>query len=374
MRTAYVHDPGFTMYRFSGEHPLNPARLELTYILCRSAGLLEDADVIPPRQAAMDELLLWHSGDYIDVIRQMDETGSHPLAANYGFDSRDNIPFKGIFTASALRAGGTMAALDALLDGRCQAAFAPSGGFHHAMPATASGFCVFNDVVLAIKRLLAAALRVAYIDIDAHHADGVQAAFYSSPDVLVLSVHESGGTLFPGTGFVREAGQGPGLGYNINMPLAAGSGDDIYHAAASRLAAFVHAYKPDIIVAQLGSDAHTDDPLSHMNLTTIGYENLVGLIAKLAAESASGKLLAVGGGGYNLAVVPRCWALAFSHITGRKMTKLPSQLLHQPSWSGPPIASLRDPVPSTSGKRAWRHYHKTIRELVQLLPAAIITQ
>jgi acetoin utilization protein AcuC len=187
-------------------------------------------------------------------------------------------------------------------------AFNYSGGLHHAHPARASGFCIFNDVAVAIRRLIRRGVRVAYVDIDAHHGDGVQAAFSDTDQVLTVSLHQDGRTLFPGSGFVDETGRGAGEGYSVNVPLPPHTDDEIYLWAFRQVVPpLIRRFEPDVLVSQLGVDTHYRDPLTHLALTTEGHETLIQELAALAPA----RWLACGGGGYNLDVVPRSWTLAF---------------------------------------------------------------
>ncbi|MFH1141848.1 MAG: acetoin utilization protein AcuC, partial [Chloroflexota bacterium] len=195
-------------------------------------------------------------------------------------------------------------------------AFSPSGGLHHAMPASASGFCIFNDPAIAIQALVARGLRVAYVDIDAHHGDGVQEAFYTTDAVLTISLHESGRYLFPGTGSVDELGTGRGTGYSVNVPLAPYTDDDVYLWAFQEVVPpLLGAFRPDALVTQLGIDTYFSDPITHLVLTTRGYLQAVELLAQ-AARSIP--WVALGGGGYDLSAVARCWALAYGVMLGQE--------------------------------------------------------
>jgi acetoin utilization protein AcuC len=219
-----------------------------------------------------------------------------------------------MYESSGLKVGGGIVGARMLMEGTCDVAFNFSGGLHHAHPAQASGFCIFNDAAVAIHWLVRQGARVAYVDIDAHHGDGVQDAFYDSDRVLTLSVHQSGHTLFPGTGFVGDTGHGAGEGYSVNVPLPPHIEDEDYLWAFQQIVPpLVRRFEPDVLVSQLGVDTHYDDPLTHIALTTHGHQALFQVLADLAPA----RWLACGGGGYNLDVVPRSWTLAFGVMSGQ---------------------------------------------------------
>jgi acetoin utilization protein AcuC len=226
----------------------------------------------------------------------------------YGLGLGDNPVFRGLWEVAQLVAAGSLLAADVVARGEAQRAFHFAGGLHHAFPNRASGFCYVNDAVLAILRLREHGLRVAYIDIDAHHGDGVQHAFYADPDVLTVSTHERGERLFPGTGFVREVGEGQGVGFSVNLPLEAYTDSSIYLPAFEAVVPpLIERFRPDVIVAQLGVDAHRTDPLTHLALDVQGFAQAVKRIAALAP-----RLVALGGGGYDLRNVARMWTVAWA--------------------------------------------------------------
>jgi acetoin utilization protein AcuC len=199
-----------------------------------------------------------------------------------------------------------------VLAGEVRVAFSPSGGLHHAMRERAAGFCVFDDPAVVIHRLRQQVDRVVYIDIDAHHGDGVQALFYTDPSVMTISFHESGETLFPQTGFPHEIGEGPGRGYSVNVPFFPNTDDATYvRAFLEVVPPLMEAFRPDVIVAQLGCDSHFEDPLSHLSMTTRGFRELVRII-----DSLCDRWVALGGGGYNIQTVPRAWTLAYEVMAG----------------------------------------------------------
>jgi acetoin utilization protein AcuC len=228
--------------------------------------------------------------------------------------------------ASTLVCGATVAAAEAIRSGSALHAFSPAGGLHHAMRGRAAGFCIYNDPAVAIAWLLEQGVeRIAYVDVDVHHGDGVEAIFADEPRVLTISVHESGRFLFPGTGFADEIGTGPAEGTIANLPLPPNTTDELYLPAFDAVVpALVRAFEPEILVTQLGCDTHYTDPLAHLALTTRCYQGLAGRLHDLAHTVTGGRWLATGGGGYQwAAVVPRAWTTYLAEMTG---TELPAEL------------------------------------------------
>jgi acetoin utilization protein AcuC len=296
------------------QHPLKPERLRRTHELLAEYGALElvNVQVVAPRLASAEELTLFHTVEYVDVVRALSQGQGDIPAYRFGFGPGDNPVFQGMYESEGRKVGSALQAAELLVDGACDVAFSYGGGLHHGGPSLASGFCVFNDAAVAIHWLLRQGRRVAYIDIDVHHGDGVQAAFYDSDRVLTISLHQDGHTLFPGTGFVGESGAGSGLGYSANVPLPPYTDDDTYLWAFRQVVPpLVERFSPDVVVTQLGVDTHYRDPLASLALTTDGLEQLFDELDALAP-----RWLAVGGGGYDIGVVPRAWTLAFGLMAG----------------------------------------------------------
>lgn len=313
-------------YNFGPSHPLQPVRVELTFELLRACGLLAAPGVslADPRPATPAELTAVHSPAYVEAVERLSADTAPQrdlarLAAMFGFHSADNPVFPGMHHASAMVCGGAVVAAEAIMEGRARHAFVPAGGLHHAHPARAAGFCIYNDPAVAIAAARARyGARVAYVDVDAHHGDGVQEIFYRDPNVLTISIHESGAYLFPGTGFVDELGDGPGYGYSINVPLDPYAGDAALLRAVDEVAVpLVRAFRPDLLVTQCGCDSHWLDPLTHLTATTRIWPVLAETFHALAHEVCDGRWLATGGGGYDLySVVPRAWTLLFAGMIG----------------------------------------------------------
>ena len=316
-RAAFIYQEQLSKHVLREDHVLRPTRLQLTFELLQSYHAFDDASsrLVPPRPATEDELLTFHTREYVEAVKSFSRGERLGEQGRFNFsDTGDNPVYEGIYEASALAAGASLVAAELLAARQAEVAFNISGGLHHAALGYASGFCVFNDPAIAIHYFLNKGLRVAYVDIDAHHADGVQNAFYGSKKVLTISLHETGMYLFPGTGDVGEIGTGEGLGYAINLPLSPFTEDGTYLWAFEQVVPpLVQAFQPDILVTQLGCDSHYLDPLTHLALTTHGYTEVVRRLGQLSP----GRWLALGGGGYEMGVVARCWALAYGVMAGR---------------------------------------------------------
>lgn len=314
--TTVVWDPAMTAYNFGPGHPMAPERLELTARLAAALGLFEQEHVAveAPEPATDVELHSVHSVDYVAAVRRVSEDPTTPDEAR-GLGTEDDPAFAGMHEASARLAGGSLLAANAVLSGSAVRAVNFSGGMHHAARERASGFCIYNDAALAIQRLLDGGVsRVAYIDVDAHHGDGTQNIFWNDPRVLTISLHESGLSLFPGTGFANEIGGPDAQGTAVNVALPAWTEDAAwlraFHAVVPQLVA---AFQPEVIVSQHGCDSHRLDPLTHLNLSVDGQRESAAAVAGLAARYCGNRWIATGGGGYEVTgVVPRTW----SHLIG----------------------------------------------------------
>ncbi|RLE37534.1 acetoin utilization protein AcuC, partial [Candidatus Acetothermia bacterium] len=265
-------------FDFGLHHPFKIDRLGLTFELMEAYGLTgkeKGVSLILPREATEEEAGSFHTNDYLEILRLAGSGIWISNLASYGLGTPDNPIFPDVYTWGMLVAGSSIDAAKAILGGG-KVAFNIAGGLHHAMPSRASGFCHINDPVLAIQSLRDARRRVAYVDIDAHHGDGVQKAFYASPDVLTISVHQSGYTIFPGSGFVDEIGEGPGRGYSVNIPLLPGAGDRAYGRAFEEVVIpLLRAYAPDVLVTQLGADPLIGDAVADLRLSLHGFEGCV---------------------------------------------------------------------------------------------------
>ncbi|MGW0482550.1 acetoin utilization protein AcuC [Nonomuraea sp. NPDC003214] len=312
-----IWDDALTSYDFGPGHPLAPVRVALTMELARALGVLDKVDLAGCDPATDAELAMVHDPGYVEAVKRVSATGAPDLSAGLG--SSDNPAFAGVHEASALIAGASLAAARAVWEGEAEHAVNVAGGLHHAMAASASGFCVYNDPALAIAWLLRqGARRVAYVDVDVHHGDGVQAAFYDDPRVLTISLHESPLTLFPGTGRPGETGA---EGTAVNVALPAGCGDSgwlrAFHAVVPPL---LREFAPEVLVTQHGCDSHALDPLAHLMLSLDGQRTAYAALHRLAHETAGGRWIATGGGGYELVqVVPRAWTHLIAELSGHPL-------------------------------------------------------
>ena len=348
MKTALIHSDDWARFDYGPEHPLRMERLGLTWRLMEAYGLtaLPEGVLRSPEPASEDAIALFHAPEYLEVLKASESGRAPAIACRYGLGPGDNPVFPGIWAAARLAAGGSLLGAQLVASGEVTRAFHFAGGLHHAMPDRASGFCYVNDAVLAILYLRSLGLRVAYIDIDAHHGDGVQSAFYDDPNVLTISTHERGDRLFPGTGFVEEAGEGDGVGYSVNLPLDLLTDSAVYLPAFEAVVPpIVTKFRPDIIVAQLGIDSHRTDPLTHLALDVQGFARAVARILTLAP-----RVLALGGGGYDLENVARAWTAAWALLNGVELPpELPEAFLEQAR--GFRARSLWDPSAPTDPER-----------------------
>ncbi|MFX1482092.1 MAG: acetoin utilization protein AcuC [Promethearchaeota archaeon] len=312
-KLVYPYSDALLGYEFRKDHPLKPERLKLTYLLSKELGLLDNVRLIEPVPATRQELELFHTSEFIDAVEDSGiNNNPHP---RFGLGTSDNPIFPQIHDTGARYVGATLNAMRAIIDGASNA-FCISGGLHHAQQSQASGFCIYNDAVIAIKFLLSKRnAKVLYFDIDAHHGDGVQNAFYQSKDVMTISIHQTGKTLFPGTGHVYEIGVGDGVGYAVNIPLIPGAGTlELVHAFDEVVVPLFETFKPDLLVTQLGVDGHYLDPLANLAYTSHGYEAVIRKLQQMSSQICSIGWLALGGGGYNPVNVARLWSLFLAVI------------------------------------------------------------
>jgi acetoin utilization protein AcuC len=313
-KTALVHSESWDRFDYGPQHPLRMERLGLTWRLMQAYGLtrLPGATVHAPTPAGEGDIAVFHEPEYLEVLRAADSGAQPPRGSAFGLGAGDNPVFPGVWEAARLVAAGSLLAADLIARGEADRVFHFAGGLHHALRERASGFCYVNDAVLAILRLRERGLRVAYVDIDAHHGDGVQYAFYGDPHVLTISTHERGERLFPGTGFVHELGEGDAAGFSVNLPLEAYTDSAVYLPAFEAVVPpLLERFKPDVIVAQLGIDSHRTDPLTHLALDIQGFARAFARIVSLAP-----RLIALGGGGYDIRNVARGWTAAWAVLNG----------------------------------------------------------
>jgi acetoin utilization protein AcuC len=336
-----VFGPRSLLYDFGPRHPLSPRRFGPGIDLLRSVGAEPG---LAPEPASDDELEWLHSSDYLAAVRRF-SVEPHRLP-EAGIGPGDDPPFAGMHEAAAAVAGGSIRAMETILRGDVEHAYHPGGGLHHAMRTRASGFCIYNDVALAIARARRDGLRVMYVDLDVHHGDGVQAVHAADPGVLTVSFHETGRSLFPGTGSVDELGEGSAAGTCVNVPLEPMCGPDAWLAAVRALVpVLAAAFGPDVVVSQHGADGHFWDPLAHLSLTTTAMGEAARLVDRLVHRSAGGRWLATGGGGYAIyRVVPRAWALTWLAGAHKEAPRLLPQEWRE-RWAGDAASRGEDPLP-----------------------------
>ncbi|WP_329955847.1 acetoin utilization protein AcuC [Calidifontibacillus erzurumensis] len=311
-RIFYVYSNEFQSYKFNESHPFNQRRVELTTDLLRMSGVLDDSHIVPPRLASDEEIALIHDPNYIEAVKKAGKGElSADVAENYGLGTEDVPIFSNMHEASALLVGGTLTAVDLVMEGQAEHALSLGGGLHHGFRGKASGFCIYNDSAIAIKYMQRKyGVRILYIDTDAHHGDGVQWAFYDDPTVCTYSIHETGRYLFPGTGNVNEKGQGEGYGTAFNIPIDAFTEDESFlECFTTSIREVAEFFKPDVIITQNGCDSHVLDPLTHLSVTMKVYKEIPKIAHEIAHEYCDGRWIAVGGGGYDhWRVVPRAWS------------------------------------------------------------------
>ena len=313
-KLAFLYSPALAALSYPPDCPFNTSRAARTRERLLSFGLLggDHRREVAPAPAVRAELEQFHSARYLDELERAAAGDLRFEGLEMGLGTPDTPVFRDLWSYAIGAAGASLTAADLILTGAASVAFTPWGGLHHARPERAAGFCYINDIVLACLRLADHGQRVLCLDLDAHHGDGTEAAFYRRRDVLTISLHESGTTLFPGSGFEKEIGEGPGRGYNVNLPLPAETYDDAYFFAFRRaVVPLIGAYRPDVIVIELGMDALAGDPLTHLRLTNNVY---VDILHRLLAFDVP--LLVTGGGGYNVENTVRGWALAWKTFCG----------------------------------------------------------
>jgi len=330
---ALAENPLSASYDFGAEHPMRAARAELALDLARSLGVMDRTSWcrISAPTAESRELALVHSSTYIAMVRSAGRVPVTILHA-FGLGTNDTPIFEGIHEAASAVVGASISACRSVWSRRTTHAVSLVGGLHHAMPENASGFCVYNDVAIGIADMLAAGCcRVAYVDLDAHHGDGVETVFASDPRVLTISIHQDGRTIFPGTGHSTEVGSLAGEGFSVNVPLPPGTSDHEWlRALTAVVPVLLRTFRPEVMVAQCGCDAHVRDPLTDLQMTVDGFTVAYQLIHDLAHELCDGRLIVLGGGGYDLgSAVPRSWSQLLAVVSGEV---LPSETAIPEPW------------------------------------------
>jgi acetoin utilization protein AcuC len=369
-----VYKPAYLTYDFGPGHPFSPVRWKAL------RDLLEQVDLpmtwVRPDSASDEDVLSVHSEDFVAAVKASSDALTFLHPGFFGLGTGDVPTFLGMHDATCEIVGGTCEAGRLVSRGSARRVLQLGGGLHHAMRSRASGFCVYNDVAVMIAQLRAENLRVAYVDVDVHHGDGVQSLFYDDPDVLTVSLHESGAYLFPGTGMIVETGGEHAPGASINIPLHPGTGDASYLECFDAVVpGAVRAFGPDVLVLEAGADAHSMDPLAHLSLTTYGFAAVFDRVIRLADEEAEGRLVAALGGGYAFDSTLRVWS-----VLACKLADVDVPDVLPPAW--------RDAYADTLLNPAWDRWHdvqrpgdsdlaeaaeetnrRTVRELTELLSA-----
>ncbi|MEJ5260258.1 MAG: acetoin utilization protein AcuC [Anaerohalosphaeraceae bacterium] len=318
MKKAFIHGPQLEAYTYPDTCPFKTYRASLLRRKLVSMGLLSGPDVfeVSPKKADRSVLEQFHSSAYLDALERANKGEFDSSMLWMGLGTGDCPVFAGVYDYAVLAAGATITGARLILEGKAGIAFNPSGGYHHAHAERAGGFCYLNDVVLGCLEFVKAGKRVLFLDVDVHHCDGVQAAFYDRADVMTISTHQDGRTLFPGTGFVEEIGEGDGRGYSVNFPLPPGMYDEAYlKVFREGVLPLIGAYRPDVIVLEIGADTLAGDPLAGFSLTNNVYVEVVQSLLDFGKP-----LLAVGGGGYHVENTVRAWALVWATLCGRQQT------------------------------------------------------
>ncbi|MEZ5211409.1 acetoin utilization protein AcuC [Gordonia sp. (in: high G+C Gram-positive bacteria)] len=361
MNTAVIWSEEFLDYKWAYTHPMSPIRLALTMDLARGLGVLDGVDTTPPLPVDDDILRTVHTQGYIDAVRAvgsgMASLSGPMLERLFGLGSEDNPVFAGMHEAGSMLVGGTLAAAQAVHSGAVQRAVNIGGGMHHAMRGHAAGFCIYNDAAIAIDWLLAQGYdRIAYVDIDAHHGDGVQAQFEHDPRVMTVSVHQHPATLWPGTGWPTEVGDGDAAGTSVNLALMPGTQDRLWlRAFHAVVPSVIAAFRPQIILTQVGVDSHRADPLTDLSLTVDGQAAAMRALRDLADKYCEGRWIAVGGGGYGVInVVPRAWTHLLATALDRDIdpgTAIGAEWMERavaasaevhPDYARPPVGMMGD--------------------------------
>jgi len=337
-KVALIYTDQYHQYNFGPEHPLRPLRLKLTYDLMEQLNLFKHnrIELVEPSMATVEQIERAHDPEYVDVVKKLSNNPNDRSIDPYlyGLGPGDNPIFKGMYEASALVCGASILAADSVWkNDDITISFNPAGGLHHAQKKKASGFCIFNDIAVAIHHLkqLKKDIKIAYLDIDCHHGDGVQCLFYDDPNVLTISFHESGNFLFPGTGHSNEVGEGAGKGYSINFPLLPDTSNrmfvKLFRYCIPRI---LEAYAPDVLFTQLGVDMHYNDPLTQMGVSISAYRDIAQTLYTCSHDYCKNKWVAVGGGGYLMSVVPRAWTLFLARMLDVSLeNELPLEWIEQ---------------------------------------------
>lgn len=359
---ALMYSYDLAQFEYKPSHPFKPVRARMMTELLNRYGLIsgKNQKIIEPSLMNEELLYLFHTREYIETLKKAEKGEFTVEMLHAGLGTQDNPVFKNMYQYALAASSGTYEGAMMLHSGDARFVFNPFGGFHHAGRDFAEGFCYINDIAVAVADLIRKGQRVAYVDIDAHHGNGVQDAFYETDRVLNISIHESGETLYPGTGFETETGAKEGAGFTVNIPLRAGTDDEVYVLVFESLVpSLIQSFKPDIVVANIGCDVHRDDPLANLNLTSNSYKKVLSIINDL-----SPRILALGSGGYNLYKTAALWTLAWAVFCGIEPHDLHSGLVGGMMY-GPETGAgqLDDPPYVVDGRekeQCLSHAHRVI--------------
>ena len=305
-----VYHPKYSLYNLGSEHPFSPQRVQMLIELLQTWNVYKEP--LQPEPIDPDALKDIHSDDYIDTVEKVSKGIKTNDAEKYSLGTADNPIVEGMAEGARYQVGGTLLGAQLLLENKADKVITLGGGFHHAHKNMAAGFCVYNDLAVAIKEMTDNGWHVAYLDIDVHHGDGVQELFYNNDKVMTISIHESGEFLFPGSGWIHELGQGSGRSLKLNVPLEPFSEGDSYLMAIDRVVKpALSWFRPNALIVQAGADAHFSDPLADNLLTTLDYEIIFNEIINISDSLCNGKTLFTFGGGYSPTATPRVWALLY---------------------------------------------------------------
>lgn len=322
--------------------PFNTFRAGKARNLLEAGGRLTGPDKLEVAPIPLDRKVLekFHTAEYLDALEAANRGEFSIDMLGMGLGTGDCPVFRGVYDYSVLGAGATVGAAELIAQGKASVAFNPSGGYHHAHADYAAGFCYINDNALGLMTLANAGLRALYLDVDVHHGDGVQEAFYHRRDVMTISLHQDGRTLFPGTGFCDETGTGEGTGYAVNIPLPPGTTDELYLRVINQLVLpLIGAFNPDVFVMEIGADALAKDPLAGLSLTNNVYADIIGMLGRFGKP-----ILATGGGGYNIDNTVRAWALAWCALCGEQADDLRDPPLGTPPKHVEMVEAIVDDV------------------------------
>jgi acetoin utilization protein AcuC len=310
--SVFIYSEEMGRFDFGPDHPFKPERVIKTYDLCSRYGLINHPwiRILNPAPLDADILMHYHTQGYIQLLQEASRGEVRLELLEHGLGTRDTPILRGIYEWSLKAAGGTHVAFKDIVNGSAQVAFNPFGGFHHGMPDHAEGFCYINDIVITIKDIKAqtSPLKIAYLDFDAHHGNGVQNAFYDDSSVLFISLHETGETLYPWSGNEKETGEAGGKGFTVNVPLQPQTDDEIYSYVLDEVVyPLMNSFGPDVVIAQVGADVLVSDPLTHLKLTNNICQKAIREVMEICP-----KILCLGGGGYDLYRTARCWTLIWA--------------------------------------------------------------